>query len=206
LILDEMNLARVEQYFAPFLSAMETGADLVLHAQGEPVNGVPPTVRWPRNLFIGGTVNMDETTHPFSDKVLDRAFTLEFWDVDLGAFLARRHQRGKRQELPEAVLLRAAKVLAGVRRHFGYRTAEEYLDFVAAAAQGANEALQRSIVDRALFSKILPRIRGEDSPSMREALSQLAAVCAEYALPDCARKVQEMDARLASTGLTRFWA
>jgi 5-methylcytosine-specific restriction enzyme B len=199
-------LARVEQYFAPFLSAMETGADLVLHAQGEPVNGVPPTVRWPRNLFIGGTVNMDETTYPFSDKVLDRAFTLEFWAVDLAAFLERRHQKGKRQELPEAVLLRAAKALVGVRRHFGYRTAEEYLDFVAAATQGSGEALQRSIVDRALFSKILPRVRGEDSPSMRDALGELSALCAEYSLSDCASKVREMEIRLASTGLTRFWA
>ena len=34
-----------------------------------------------KNLFIVGTVNIDESTHSFSDKVLDRAFTLEFWEV-----------------------------------------------------------------------------------------------------------------------------
>ncbi|MFY0577165.1 McrB family protein [Cystobacter fuscus] len=88
LLLDEMNLARVEQYFAPFLSSMESGLPLALHGQDSAVNGVPPRLEWPRNLFIAGTVNMDETTFPFSDKVLDRAFTLEFWDVDLGAFFA----------------------------------------------------------------------------------------------------------------------
>ena len=52
----------------------------------------------PKNLRIGGTVNMDETTHPFSDKVLDRAFTLEFWDVDLKTYLARRPKRQPKTE------------------------------------------------------------------------------------------------------------
>ena len=47
-------------------------------------DGVPADVRYPSNLVIIGTVNMDETTHGISDKVLDRAFTIEFWDVDLG--------------------------------------------------------------------------------------------------------------------------
>jgi len=201
-----MNLARVEQYFAPFLSAMETGTDLVLHAQGEPVNGVPPSVRWPRNLFIGGTVNMDETTYAFSDKVLDRAFTLEFWDVDLKAFLARRHAQGHRQPMAEDILTRAAAALVGVRRHFGYRTAAEFLDFVAVASDAADPEMQRCMVDRALFSKVLPRVRGEDSPGMREALAQLRLLCSEYALEASMKKVGEMEVRLGSTGLTRFWA
>jgi hypothetical protein len=206
MILDEMNLARVEQYFAPFLSAMETCDDLVLHAQTEAVNGVPPKVRWPRNLFIGGTVNMDETTHPFSDKVLDRAFTLEFSTVDLPAFIARRHERGQRQPTAEAVLAGAGRALAGIRRHFGYRTAEEFLDFVAAAVDGEDEATTRSMIDRALFSKILPRVRGDDSPGMREAIGELQALCHEHGLSVCSSKLREMEERLTSVGLTRFWA
>jgi len=206
LILDEMNLARAEQYFAPFLSAMETGDDLLIHAQSEPVNGVPPTITWPRNLFIGGTVNMDETTHPFSDKVLDRAFTLEFWEVNLPLFFSRRHDRGKRDDIAELVLREAGRILAGVRRHFGYRTAGECLDFVAAAAPNSNEDLHRAMIDRALFSKILPRLRGEDSPAMRDALAQLIALCREQGLPASERKLVEMEVRLASTSLTRFWA
>ena len=76
--LDEMNLARVEYYFSDVLSAMETGLDLRLHTQVESVPSdmgipIPPEVPWPHNLFIIGTVNVDETTHTISDKVLDRA-------------------------------------------------------------------------------------------------------------------------------------
>jgi hypothetical protein len=206
MILDEMNLARVEQYFAPFLSAMETCDDLVLHAHAETVNGVPPKVRWPRNLFIGGTVNMDETTHAFSDKVLDRAFTLEFWAVDLPAFIARRHERGRGQAAAEAVLTEAGRALAGIRRHFGYRTAGEFLDFVAAAVDGEDETTTRSMIDRALFSKVLPRVRGDDSPGMREAIERLQALCHEHGLVLCSSKLKEMEERLNSVGLTRFWA
>ncbi len=88
-ILDEMNLARVEHYFADFLSALESGSDLTLHhgTAGEEGDGtsdaIPPTLRIPRNVFFTGTVNVDETTHMFSPKVLDRAFTLELSEVDL---------------------------------------------------------------------------------------------------------------------------
>jgi 5-methylcytosine-specific restriction enzyme B len=56
LLLDEMNLGRVERYFAPFLSAMEVEKSrLHLRAGDEPVNFVPPSIAWPANLRIGGT-------------------------------------------------------------------------------------------------------------------------------------------------------
>jgi hypothetical protein len=90
LILDEMNLSHVERYFADFLSAMEQAEGyLQLHDEGDgatdrlpryagdPV-GVPRRLRWPDNLFVIGTVNVDETTYMFSPKVLDRANVLEF--------------------------------------------------------------------------------------------------------------------------------
>jgi hypothetical protein len=92
-ILDEMNLARVEQYFAEVLSKIEDR-----HRQ--PNGGyrtkplITPTLsgadaQWsavviPENLAIVGTVNVDESTHGFSRKVLDRAFTIELSEVDLG--------------------------------------------------------------------------------------------------------------------------
>ncbi len=93
-IIDEMNLARVEHYFAEVLSCIEdrtvsasggfcTGALLNLNL-GEVDGGWAGQIL-PSNLAIVGTVNMDETTHGFSRKVLDRAFTLEFSDVDLTA-------------------------------------------------------------------------------------------------------------------------
>ena len=71
LILDEMNLSHVERYFADFLSAIESGEEI-------PLYGEDKTLKLPENLFIIGTVNVDETTYMFSPKVLDRANTIEF--------------------------------------------------------------------------------------------------------------------------------
>jgi hypothetical protein len=93
-IVDEMNLARVEHYFAEVLSRIE---DRHRHPAGGYESGplwAGQTVAardaddWmkvglPPNLAIVGTVNMDESAHGFSRKVLDRAFTLELSDVDL---------------------------------------------------------------------------------------------------------------------------
>ncbi len=81
LILDEMNLSHVERYFADILSAIESTEEIPLHhdtvreANGKPI---PPRVALPTNLFIIGTVNVDETTYMFSPKVLDRANVIEF--------------------------------------------------------------------------------------------------------------------------------
>jgi 5-methylcytosine-specific restriction protein B len=78
LILDEMNLSHVERYFADFLSVMESGEEIPLYSEGTVENGVPSRLKVPSNLFIIGTVNIDETTNMFSPKVLDRANTIEF--------------------------------------------------------------------------------------------------------------------------------
>lgn len=50
---------------------------------------MPPLLNLPRNLFIVGTVNVDETTYMFSPKVLDRANVIEFraTDEQIGAFM-----------------------------------------------------------------------------------------------------------------------
>jgi hypothetical protein len=87
-----MNLARVEHYFADFLSCLESGERLHLHddpetESGETADGraIPRTLAIPPNLFFTGTVNIDETTYMFSPKVLDRAFTIELNEVDLDA-------------------------------------------------------------------------------------------------------------------------
>jgi hypothetical protein len=97
-ILDEMNLAHVEYYFADLLSVLESGRDdggwtreAIRIQRPEPIEGqdedVPPAeIRLPPNLYIIGTVNMDETTHAFSPKVLDRAFTMELSEVDFSSY------------------------------------------------------------------------------------------------------------------------
>ncbi len=88
LILDEMNLSHVERYFADFLSAIEsTKGELLLHNEGDKdtllateLGGegrVPRTLKMPDNVFVIGTINVDETTYMFSPKVLDRANVIE---------------------------------------------------------------------------------------------------------------------------------
>ena len=83
LILDEMNLSHVERYFSDFLSAMESDKPIPLHNAGPEYDGyVPQEFKMPENVFIIGTVNVDETTYMFSPKVLDRANVLEFKTFD----------------------------------------------------------------------------------------------------------------------------
>lgn len=85
LILDEMNLSHVERYFADMLSVIESEKKIALHSAGKELSGidgdtvlVPADLALPKNLFIIGTVNVDETTYMFSPKVLDRANVIEF--------------------------------------------------------------------------------------------------------------------------------
>lgn len=175
LVLDEMNLARVEYYFADFLSCIESDEPLELHdsAQIEAGAGaeaeqqpIPRRLRVPRNLLFTGTVNVDETTSMFSPKVLDRAFTLEFNQVDLAGFgvatapgatvagfildglgeLVQPDQVTSSEWVIfgglEGGTLRQAvvdlnTVLATEQRHFGYRVANEIARFVNLAAEQA---------------------------------------------------------------------
>lgn len=118
LCLDEMNLAPVEQYFAEFLSVIEsrksnedgtTTTDPILKKSTEDwyrvltaeLTGGNETLRnrfleegitIPQNLIVMGTVNMDETTFSFSRKVLDRAMTIEMNEVDLYAGLDSKYE------------------------------------------------------------------------------------------------------------------
>ena len=95
IILDEVNLSHVEYYFADFLSVLESGRDqhgwtketIKLHNSEEVLldnNGkeIPKEIKLPPNLYIIGSVNIDETTYMFSPKVLDRVFTIEFREVN----------------------------------------------------------------------------------------------------------------------------
>lgn len=108
LLLDEMNLAKVEHYFSDWLACSESrraGPDgtiiqqeVSLHrASGEVTAtvldifgtdkdvAIPKTLALPVNLIVTGTVNMDDTTNGFSPKVLDRSMVIEFDQVDLNS-------------------------------------------------------------------------------------------------------------------------
>jgi hypothetical protein len=90
-VLDEMNLARPEHYLAEVLSRIEARAPTPAGFASPPLLTLPldgPDAAWsavplPPNLALVGTVNVDESTHAFSRKVLDRAFTLELAATDL---------------------------------------------------------------------------------------------------------------------------
>ncbi|MCY3606804.1 MAG: hypothetical protein OXG57_00025, partial [Acidimicrobiaceae bacterium] len=120
LLLDEMNLAHVERYFADVLSGMESGEPVV----PDLVRGPGTTYRWrkdstepaplPENLFVVGTVNIDETTYMFSPKVLDRANTFEFRveTDDLVARIERRELEPAGQDLAKGFLEAVRLVVA----------------------------------------------------------------------------------------------
>jgi hypothetical protein len=202
-----MNLARVEHYFAPFLSAMEgETTDLALHGEAEAIDNVEPKMAWPRNLFIFGTVNMDESTHPFSDKVLDRAFTFELWDVDLTAWEAKKRAGGATGDLLDrvAALLRDLySVLKPARRHFGYRTADEVLAYCTA---GVAAMPLEALLDSAILMKVLPRVRVDDAGPLGEALEAFGKVIDKISFPRTHRKIEQMKESLELTGQARFWS
>lgn len=95
-VLDEMNLARVEQYLAEILSRIEDrrpsatgGFDTIPLLASNAGAGDWAHVVLPSNFALVGTVNMDESAHGFSRKVLDRAFTLELSEIDLERWEAK---------------------------------------------------------------------------------------------------------------------
>lgn len=118
-ILDEMNLAKVEQYFSDFLSIMESrtsdnpqGEMIQLHAFEKPretVGGrlvVPNRLGIPSNVFFTGTVNVDESTYMFSPKVLDRSNVIEFNEVELepsGAIASERFVLRDEQQVLQGI-------------------------------------------------------------------------------------------------------
>jgi MoxR-like ATPase len=149
LILDEMNLARVEYYFARFLSAMEVRAragtaTLELAVDHEAL--LTP------NLKFIGTVNVDETTQGFADKVYDRAQLIEI-GVDEDAI--QEHLRSAPHAADLLTVWRTVRPVAP----FAFRVVDEIASYIREADQigAAHTAL-----DEQLVQKILPKIKGTD--------------------------------------------
>ncbi|OWF78661.1 McrB family protein [Yersinia alsatica] len=206
IILDEMNLSHPEHYFAPFLSAMESGSPLMLHSEGDMFDGVPARMRYPSNVAFIGTLNMDETTHGLSDKVLDRAWTMEFWDINLDDFpswtkygLTNDEQSHVRRVL-EALLGH----LQPERLHFGWRTIEDVLSYVSLARQSDSFRLENTL-DDVIYARVLPKLRGSDSDRLRQLLAECHSSCEAFRLIRCARKIASLTADLENAGMMRFW-
>ncbi len=188
LILDEMNLSQVERYFADFLSVMESKEEIPLYAEGTVENGVPAKLRVPANLFIIGTVNIDETTNMFSPKVLDRANTIEFrvTQDEMKNFLgnikainmdalstkgagmaksfldmaANKSFATNDIETINTTLVRFFGELKKTGAEFGYRSASEILRLINQLTVLDDRLTTNEKVDIAIMQKLLPKLHG----------------------------------------------
>jgi hypothetical protein len=180
-VLDEMNLARVEYYFSDVLSAIESRHELQLHSSGVPMEGstggeVPASLRVPPNLFLIGTINVDETTSSLSDKVMDRAVVIDMSEVDFGAFFAGLAAREPQLDASIAacrpVLEEVSALTAPQGLGFGYRLAEEFVRYHTFATEKLGRTSEE-VIDDQLVQKALARLRGSDA--QRDLLAGLAA-------------------------------
>lgn len=192
LILDEMNMSYVERYFADFLSAMESHEPISLWkgmVEAEAINYVPQKVELPKNLFIIGTINVDETTYMFSPKVLDRANVIEFKiaSEEMAGFLTEMQKINRdcingravgmaKRFVEEAAQMELAKdeeavmvlqkffdELKGVNAEFGYRSAMEIFRFICQAKGNDDTTIKMTtdeILDAAIMQKLLPKLHG----------------------------------------------
>ena len=202
--LDEMNLARVEYYFSDFLSVIETRAlvgDRIVTSKIFKENSFGPDTDGeyretygnliiPDNVYIVGTVNMDETTYPFSKKVLDRANTIEISEIDLRADMKNNTDTSGTEEpsvLPVkndfirskyldfkpcylqhpnemnqmiGMLEGINKALQPINAQVAYRVRNEIAYYISYAIEEKVMSFEQAM-DNAIMQKILPRIQGE---------------------------------------------
>lgn len=205
LCLDEMNLARVEYYFSDFLSIIETRdmdsngniSSEVLYSNKALLES--EKLNLPENLYIIGTVNMDETTFPFSRKVLDRANTIEFSYVNLNVdtlesfgetnqldldneflkskYLLLAHCKDELDYVRTRAdeLQKINEILQKADAHIGYRVRDEII-FYLLNNKEAKLIDENEAFDNELMQKILPRIQGS-SEVIKNMLCNLFEVC-----------------------------
>ena len=200
LCLDEMNLARVEYYLSDFLSVIESrelddSGKVITDQIAQYEGGIPD------NLYIIGTVNMDETTFPFSKKVLDRANTIEFSYVDLlpgfdaldpdteplrfqNDFLSTEYlvlatDCEKEKDFVIQVCDELQKVNAILRKanaHVGYRVRDEIVFYMLNNKNAENLLTYEQAFDNEIMQKILPRIQGS-ATAIKDLLIELFKYC-----------------------------
>ena len=213
LCLDEMNLARVEYYLSDILSIIETREYVDGKVATDPLitenyygvdaiaRGKYGVVRIPENLYIIGTVNMDETTFPFSRKVLDRANTIEFSTVELlvnfdstggetkpiladNTFMKADYvflnQCATERNFVGEVCIELQdinKILEKANAHVGYRVRDEIVFYMVNNKNSDNLLTRNEAFDHEIMQKILPRIQGS-STSVKTMLCELFKYCA----------------------------
>ena len=236
LVLDEMNLAHVERYLADFLSGLESGEPVlpsvvqeggIWRDAADDANPLPI----PRNLFVVGTVNVDETTYMFSPKVLDRANVLEFRvstddladprkpqalapaaPASLAALLSVLTDDSWQEAHPSPDLDAFSAALRALHtrlsRHsaeFGFRTFYDARRFLAIfSGMGAGSWIQA--LDLQVLQKMLPRLHGARR-RLEPVLLEVAAFCADPSIESAlaATTVDPFDVDLQEPLLTHTW-
>ena len=205
LILDEMNLSHVERYFADFLSVMESKDKFKLHSDKDnEKSNVPFELDWPKNLFVVGTVNIDETTYMFSPKVLDRANAIEFrvTEKEITDFLKSPNQidlsklesKGanmatdfiktvKNNDFEEVntddlneTLVKFFSQLKKTGAEFGYRTGMEIHRLYNQISNVNTDISEIDKIDIAVMQKLLPKLHGSRR-KLHPVLEVLAKLC-----------------------------
>jgi 5-methylcytosine-specific restriction enzyme B len=220
LILDEMNLSHVERYFADFLSVMETRESITLYSEGEMTNGVPSKLQLPDNLFIVGTVNVDETTYMFSPKVLDRANVIEFRVTrsEIEDFLKNKTELNmagldsKGVPMAESflelardgnsyvsdmnkfnnILVEFFVQLKKTGAEFGYRSAAEIHRLINKLSEIELGLTDEQIIDTAIMQKLLPKLHGSRR-KLAPVLITLGSFCVKEEISNVEKDVFEKD-------------
>lgn len=196
LVLDEMNMSYVERYFADFLSVMESGEPIPLWTGNKEV---PEKITLPKNLFIVGTINVDETTYMFSPKVLDRANVIEFrinkeqmikFLDGIGSIkpvedlseqaanfvsIANQEFTGMLDAEMKKTLIDMFENLGKIQKEFGYRTAHEMSRFISIAKK-YTDMTDNDAIDCAIVQKLLPKVHGSRK-KISPVLKALWALC-----------------------------
>jgi hypothetical protein len=192
LVLDEMNLARVEYYFATLLSKMEKRkregtATLQLGPETE--------VLLPPNFSFIGTVNIDETTHSFADKVYDRAQLIEMKAPE------KRLREHLGEEPYAGVLMDVLGAIGGVAP-FAFRVLDEIAEYVSVARDHGSS--WEEALDEQLLQKVLPKVKGTE-PKVGEALSEFLEAVPEESYPLSHAKAQSMLEDFRTHGFTSYF-
>lgn len=212
-LLDEMNLSRVEYYFSDFLSKMELPPKYRFVQFYEDSlkcdNQFPNKLSIPPNFYICGTVNIDETTHTFSNKVLDRSNFIKFDDIDLKS-MSKLIDNWKPEVINKSAAQLAIKhlsklnnILRGARQNFGYRTAREIIYWVDYALCSGAFAVH-SALDLQLQQKVLVKLQISRSndydigmlEQLRNYFEDEKLVSGEHAFPGSIKYIEDLLSRV----------
>jgi MoxR-like ATPase len=192
LTLDEMNLARVEYYFAKFLSAME---ERMRKGTAEIELSPSQSVSLTPNLLFVGTVNMDETTHGFADKVFDRAQLIEM-EAPRDAIADHIGSAAFRDSLLDFYdAVEPAKP-------FAFRVVDDVKAYV-----GESDSLDvawQEAVDEQILQKVLPKLTGAD-PAVRLSLDRILELCEENGFELTQAKAKKMLETFDRDGFTSYF-